>query len=193
MSLIKLLSVSKTFAGGTSQPGRYKMAEQGLLPKFAPVGRPVSLAPKLKTVQPAAKKEFAAARLDRSGSLAEKLPESAGPAPAAAMTPRAALASAVRVGSGGTNWFRLGKNPFVNRPAKGPNAVTPVQSELSLDAVKPLRNDLSDSDLEVVPAKAELKTKARLAPRQRLFKPELAGLAWSRWTARFFNSERVRV
>ena len=48
MSLIKLLSVSQSLVGGRNQPGRYKMADQNLLPKFAPVGRPISLAPKRK-------------------------------------------------------------------------------------------------------------------------------------------------
>ena len=43
------------------------------------------------------------------------------------------------------------KNPFVKRGQPG-NAVAPVQGELLLDLVKPIRNDLSDSDLEVVPA-----------------------------------------
>src|SRR2546429_9420038 len=47
MSLIKLLSVSQSLVGGRNQP-RYKMADQNLLPKFAPVGRPISLAPKRK-------------------------------------------------------------------------------------------------------------------------------------------------
>src|SRR5207244_11862810 len=49
MSLMKLLSVSRSFVGGKSQPGRYKMAQQGTLPKFAPVSRPVSLAPKRRS------------------------------------------------------------------------------------------------------------------------------------------------
>src|SRR5690349_5684986 len=42
-------------------------------------------------------------------------------------------------------------NPFVKR-GKSVEAVAPVQGELLLDLVKPIRNDLSDSDLEVVPA-----------------------------------------
>jgi len=38
--------------------------------------------------------------------------------------------------------------------ARGANAKIPVQAELSLDAVKVLRNDLSDVDIEVVPLKS---------------------------------------
>jgi hypothetical protein len=48
-------------------------------------------------------------------------------------------------------------NPFVSgspfTAAGGKHAKIPVQAELSLDAVKVLRNDLSDVDIEVVPLK----------------------------------------
>ena len=49
--------------------------------------------------------------------------------------------------------WTLFKNPF-NRGAKSrtPAPISPVQPELWLDKVKPVRNDLSDSDIEVVPA-----------------------------------------
>ena len=71
--------------------------------------------------------------------------------------------------------------------------LTPAQAELSLDAVKPVRNDLSDSDLQIVPAKPEFKPDALKPPRPRVPRPELTGFAWSRLTARLFNSERVRA
>jgi len=238
MSLMKLLSVSKSFAGGRNQPGRYKMVEQGLLPKFAPVGRPVSLAPKRKSDGPAAKKEQSAPPMGASNSLPESLFQAADPATdpvkAVAPTPRAAVC--VNAIAAPTNWFRLGNNPFVNRPAGKPKPLTPqgaskngagtassphfvsstafygdepsppllarvlertlltpAQAELSLDAVKPVRNDLSDSDLQIVPARPGIKPDALKAPRPRLLKPELTGFAWSRLTARLFNSERVRA
>jgi hypothetical protein len=47
-------------------------------------------------------------------------------------------------------------NPF-RAPAPAPAAqmvTLPVQTELSLNAVKVLHNDLSDADVEVVPAKS---------------------------------------
>ena len=51
--------------------------------------------------------------------------------------------------------WTLFSNPF-NRSSKGrlKTDAGPVQTELSLDGVKPVRNDLSESDLEVVPVKA---------------------------------------
>ena len=36
---------------------------------------------------------------------------------------------------------------------------TPVQAELSLDRIKPIRNDLSEADVEVVPAKISVEAK----------------------------------
>src|SRR6266516_4810024 len=95
MSLMKLLSVSKSFAGGRDQSGRYKMVEQGLLPKFAPVGRPVSLAPKRKSDVPPAKKEQSAIQIGASNSLPENLFQIADrvtePVQAVAPTPRVAV------------------------------------------------------------------------------------------------------
>src|SRR5882724_5615836 len=118
MSLMKLLSVSKSFAGGRNQSGRYKMVEQGLLPKFAPVGRPVSLAPKRKSVAPAAKKEQSTIPMDASNSQPENLFQIADrvtePVKAVAPTPR--VAACVNANAAPTNWFRLGNKPFVDRP-----------------------------------------------------------------------------
>ena len=48
-----------------------------------------------------------------------------------------------------SGWVRK-LNPFAPQGAPIPRAV--VQGELSLDKVKPVRNDLSDSDLELVAA-----------------------------------------
>ena len=192
---MKLLSVSKSFAGGKNQPGRYKMVEQGLLPKFAPVGRPVSLAPKRKSDVPEAKKEQSPISMGASNSQPENLFQIAGPMtePVKAVAPTPQAARCVNAISAPTNWFRLGNNPFVNRPAGSLRPPTPAQGELSLVAVKPVRNDLSDSDLQIVPARPETKPEASKPPRPRLLRPELTGFAWSRLTARFFNSERVRA
>src|SRR5205809_3429814 len=176
MSLMKLLSVSKSFAGGRNQPGRYKMVEQGLLPKFAPVGRPVSLAPKRKSDGPAVKKEQNATPMGASNSLPESSFQGADPATdpvkAVAPTPRAAVC--VNANAAPTNWFRLGNKPFVSRSVGRPNPPAPAQAELSLDAVKPVRNDLSDSDLQIVTGKPEIKPDS-LKPPPRWLRPELTG------------------
>jgi len=73
--------------------------------------------------------------------------------------------------------------PRLARPARSAFPPTargtgsPVQSELSLDEVKVVRNDLSDADVEIVPAKPA--RRADLAP-----PPEEN--AWSRLATRIF-------
>ncbi len=49
--------------------------------------------------------------------------------------------------------WTLFKNPFVKRSSAPPAPVAPVQAEMMLELVRPIRNDLSDSDLELVPAR----------------------------------------
>ncbi len=49
--------------------------------------------------------------------------------------------------------WTLFKNPFVKRSSPPPAPAAPVQAEMMLDLVRPIRNDLSDSDLELVPAR----------------------------------------
>ena len=68
----------------------------------------------------------------------------------------------------------------------------PAPGQLSLDAVKPVRNDLSDADLEVV-LEAQPSLGASKPSRPRAFRAELMGFGWSRLAARLFNSGRVRV
>jgi hypothetical protein len=66
-----------------------------------------------------------------------------------------------------------------------------VQGELSLDRVKVVRNDLSDSDLEIVTTKPRAAAPAQTVPRQpsvlvAAAKP--AGTAWGRATGRWFGA-----
>src|SRR6266536_5989536 len=147
MSLMKLLSVSRSFVGGKSQPGRYKMAQQGTLPKFAPVNRPVSLAPKREdssdgTIASSIARSPAARSLPmlQLDALPAKPSPSDRPDGGAAVIVTAPKAMGADTLS--RNWFRLRKNPFTSRRTR-PRMPTPVQ--LSLDAVKPVRNDLSDA------------------------------------------------
>jgi hypothetical protein len=195
MSLMKLLSVSKSFAGGRNEQGRYKMAEQGLLPKFAPMGRTVSLAPKRKSEEPARRQEAKgtppAALSPLQQQFFRAVEPLAEPVKPVAPSPRAAVC--VNANTVPTDWFRLGNKSFVNKPMGRPKPLVQSQPELSLDAVKPVRNDLSESDLQIVPASPGLKPDASKPPHRRWSRPELTGLAWSRLTARFFNSERVRA
>ncbi len=167
---MKLLSVSRSFVSGKNQSGRYRMAEQGLLPKFAQMGGPISLAPKRHPEEPLAQRSGAASST-KTGAFGSAL------APPAA-----------------TNWFRLRKSPFTACPAETIRPRLPLQTDLSLDAVKPVRNDLSDADLEVVHSRPAPNQAGPPAPsRSGLFKSHRPGFVWSRLTARLFHSERIRV
>src|SRR5262249_48380549 len=192
MSLMKLLSVSKSFADGTNQPGRYKMAEQGLLPKFAPMGRTVSLAPQRKSDEAAETQELSA-RVATPARVAHAESPEPGIAPLKASAPKTPALACADAHAAPTKWFRLGNKPTANRPAGRPRPLNMAQAERSLDAVRPVRNDLSDSDLQIVPAKRETEPEALKANPPRWLRPELTGLAWSRLTSRLFNSERVRA
>ena len=72
------------------------------------------------------------------------------------------------------------RNPFAAKPAPKTEA-TMVQTEMRLDAVKPVRNDLSDADLELVPARqseleaAESKSGAEAQPLPRFALARLFG------------------
>ena len=193
---MKLLSVSRSFVGGKSQPGRYKMAQQGTLPKFAPVSRPVSLAPKREnsarpvdgTIAPSIASSPAAGPLPMLPLDGPKTSPSGGPG-GGATAPRARARDANTLPAS-TKWFRLRKNPFTSRRTR---PRMPAPGQLSLDAVKPVRNDLSDADLEVVLEKQPSSSGASKPTGPRTSKAEMAGLGWSRLAARLFNSGRVRV
>jgi hypothetical protein len=51
-------------------------------------------------------------------------------------------------------------NPFRTPEPVAPPMVGAVQVELSLDAVKPIANDLADADIEVVPVRSRTVTPA---------------------------------
>jgi hypothetical protein len=101
------------------------------------------------------------------------------------------------------------KNPFAKR-GKPLEATPPVQGELLLDLVKPIRNDLSDSDLELVPAAqktvvVQTPDEPRLQPRLRStevapaaspsaemeMETETVTADWARMKERFFGMEKL--
>ena len=80
------------------------------------------------------------------------------------------------------------------RPLKEPKSAIPrftkppVQGELSLDRIKVLRNDLSDSDLEVVPAKPSTAPAAPIVPAAE--KTAAVASGWGRMTARILSARK---
>src|SRR5688572_13175526 len=166
MGLMTLLPTSRAFRKIQDRPGRYNLSHLGL-PKFGPVNpaerkapageiaaKPVTAASQeVPPRQPKAAPQAGTMIMKRIENVFGGKSKAAGPEaePAPAVAPIVAAPRKKRrfFFSGWT----LFKNPF-NRGAKSktPAPIGPVQPELWLDRVKPVRNDLSDSDIEVVPA-----------------------------------------
>jgi hypothetical protein len=65
---------------------------------------------------------------------------------------------------------------------------SPVQTELSLDQIRVLRNDLRDADLEVVAARPPTPAAAPAKPAE--VKPAVAETAWGRVTNRIVGASK---
>jgi hypothetical protein len=151
MKLGTLLAAGKSLALGRRGESPYRANKQFYLPKFSspknPFTAPAETATENTEAVPAGKKVAA---------KTQKLPA----LPVAANDPAAAVkkpAGPFKKPGRSLKWMsRL--NPFASgsafAAAGGKNAKIPMQAELSLDAVKVLRNDLSDVDVEVVPLKS---------------------------------------
>ena len=189
MSLMRLLTVGRSIGTINDQPSRYKMTEQHLLPKFGPIGGGEEKAASRATQAAAPKVERLKQRLSTwkkmlkpKKKMSSEALNKAGPdnQPIAVVNvPKAAFPLG--------RWPMI-KNPFgARRTDQTPS--TPKQGELSLDLVKPIRNDLSDADLEVVPA-----CKASVSEEEKIKVPagkhEPVGYLWSRLFSRLFRTEQ---
>jgi hypothetical protein len=162
MGFMKLLGTSHAFGRILNQPSRYRLTEQSLLPKFGSEKRPErsagqdsagllrAFSPQTESAQPvgmgAAKGGLLSRILQRRKNKTMNTVE-ADPSMASASAP-SKPEHAFPFGR-----WTLFKSPFNQVPAAAPQSKSdagPVQGELLLDAIKPVRNDLSDSDLEVV-------------------------------------------
>ena len=142
MSLLRLLSAGKSLVGSNDANTRYEMGDPRAMPKFISAKNPFRSKEKSKapTEQKAATPKFPTANC---------------PEPAAAQKQSSTDgAGKLRVGQKLKSFVGL----FSVRRTKPaiPEFTRPaVQGELSLDAVRVVRNDLSDADLEIVPARRE--------------------------------------
>ena len=133
---MKLLRTTNSLRAVKDQPHRYKV-RTGALPTFGNPGGP------------ALEKKFVA--------VVEPQVRSGGEVVSAAVETQPMKTAAVAEDSGhgkparSSRW-PLPANPFKSSRPRPTAARLVVQGELSLDKVKPVRNDLSDSDLELVAA-----------------------------------------
>jgi hypothetical protein len=139
MSMMRLLSAGKSLVGSRDLGKQYRMTEPGALPKFGSKNK--------------------ATRGKGRGAAVPAAPPGA-QVPAAAQTknePSSNTQHATRNTQHAphTSWFAKLKSLFSSSKPADKLAIprfssAPIQCELSLDNVKVLRNDLSDTDFEVI-------------------------------------------
>lgn len=185
MGLSKLLAVSRSVRSVTGQPARYKMTQQNLLPSFggtkAAEAAPVEEAPPsgLATPDPATV-EPATARPKPEPTTTVAPGSGPGDAKAAEFVE---ATKKLRPFGGGW-WF---KNPFARTSGPAPEK-RPVQTELSLDTVRPVRNDLSDSEVELGRSRETIPPEPTKAPITTPAPPAAAaGGWWQRLKTRLFG------
>lgn len=185
MSLGRLLTSGKSLIGFQNEDGRYQMRRKNLLPKFGSDRNPFTASrpeplrgdahEKIRavgrTLTPA---EVAAAKLKETRPL---------PALTAVKDRKVDQPSAGEsLGSRMAGWVkRIHPLGWLRRRATAPKPAVPrfdkapVQAELSLDRIRVVRNDLSETDVEVVPAKISVDAKAEpvVRPVSRAETPEL--------------------
>ena len=139
MNLGKLLVAGKSVINGCAEVS-YRANRHVYLPKFGLAQNPFKSPDEAEPVKPAA--ETIAAPITKAAppvaAKTQKIPP--WPARPARATSWASKLNPISIWRG-------------SAPA-APSAPCPVQSELSLDSVKVVHNDLSDADVEVVPIKS---------------------------------------
>jgi hypothetical protein len=180
MSLVRLLSMSQSVDGKADQPSRYKMAPP--LPKFAPVKRPISLAPtkpenaeSTKVMDtPSLFTEAAATQSTAPAPLSQAPEPPVGVLSIGVFQPASA---AVETAAPEKKQGPLARffNVFRRKPQPIRLEGPVVQAEWSMDKVKVVRNDLSDADLDLVFASIEQPKKA-----EPVKKEQLVSSAWRR-------------
>jgi hypothetical protein len=155
MSLLRLLTTGKSLVGVKDTESRYRVTGARLLPQFGSARNPFSSTAKSEPA-PAGERP-AAAQVGNGASGGRSGIRSANAKPALARAIGALRLKAVALLSG----WRAKLGGLLPRPRAAkvkpaiPRFTKPaVQGELSLDRIRVVRNDLSDADLEVVPAKA---------------------------------------
>ena len=173
MSLGRLLATGKSLVGLRGGESRYRTDKNARLPKFASPKNP--FAPAEVAVEP-------------------PVPAPTKPVVAETKVLRAPVSAAKATGwlsEWGRKLNPLSRGPKPARLVKSLaplSAPPPQQGELSLDAVKVMRNDLSDTDFEVVRPRATRLVSPVMAMAAEKLEP--VGAAWNRITTRFFGVDQ---
>ena len=176
MSLLRLLTAGKSLIGVQNAAGRYRMTDPKAMPKFGEGRNPFQV--KTRKGQ---KSEDRSQTSDVSGSITEKVENAVEPVAVripqpASVSPVAGKASPTRGWISKLGSLKSMLRRDVRRSSRPAKELRPVQGELSLESVKVVRNDLSESDLEVVPLRSGAVTRIDPHPKKASFQ---AGLVLS--------------
>ena len=199
MSLVRLLSSGRSLIGFKDEEGRYRMTNQRLLPKFGSVKNPFhpgNPPAQMRLATPPVTESCAVPTASRTASEWTRRLQVA--VRTAESKLQIYLGHVRRTLTGWSGWLRrrLGRM-FTRRDKNAAGAAVPqlarppIQSELSLERVRVLRNDLSDVDLEIVPVKFPVQSPNASPVLHPAAKTESSGLAWSRATMRFLRVGKV--
>ncbi len=175
MSLMRLLTAGKSLVGIKDTQSRYRIMDERLLPKFASKANPFR-----GTTKPGP----ALVSAQIAGSTPEQQPRPVSPSGQGVSVNRPERS---RWLAGLRRLLRRGEAPGAKSAIPRFNEPM-VQPELSLDAVKVVRNDLSDSDLEIVPATAQPAAAPSEPARAEPALESAAGPVWTRVTGRLFGT-----
>jgi len=191
MSLLQLLTTGKSLVGLQDEGTRYRVTQQRLLPRFGPARNPFCAAVTAHSASPEVRRVGAAAPAP-SWQQAPRVVATPPPVPPAS-SGRGHVKSGLRSaaialrdkwsGKLGAMLSRPGVKPL-KAAAPGPARVA-VQGELALDRITVVRNDLSDADLEVVPAKPIAVQQSMVSARPAQSAGGSGSAAWGRVSAIF--------
>jgi len=144
MSLVRLLTAGKSLVGIQDSKSRYQSVDPRAMPKFGSEKRIKSNVARESEAKPSVAKPKDESSNVTSNVSADKAP--------------VATARKGRGNGGVSQWGAKLGSLVSQKPKPARSAVqrfhsVPVQGELSLDKIKVVRNDLSDTDLEVVTRK----------------------------------------
>ena len=142
MNLGKLLGAGKSFISG-GKSAAYRTDKRVYLPQFVSPKNPFATAATMATQ----------VELPPSTAKASVSPMKKTTALPWAKTRKLPAVAASAGPTRATTWASK-LNPFRPSPSAIDNTVAAVQTELSLEKVKVVHNDLSDADVEVVPMKS---------------------------------------
>jgi len=187
MGLMQLLAIGSSLGKTSDQTSRYKLTQQSLLPKLGTAPRPdaeAAPAPKATPKQMATVGSSVGNAARKSAENKQKTMKTIEAEAAEGRVVVEATKQAFPLGR-----WTIFKNPFSRMPKPVPVGASP-SGQLLLDLVKPIRNDLSDSDLELVtadqPAAGRTTVPAIKAPRL-----ESSELVWNQIKTQLFGAGKV--